>query len=332
MYMQRERGKLTEFGIQLNRLLLRLKEPMAIADYTDLTGLSYKYISQLRTNPHRRPGSYAIMNILKPFVDFKVITLDEALQFSKIIRGKTLTLGECQALFPATNETDLRQAINKALHSGSGKVTVSNEIEIIEDDYFVPVPVIEFIRKENPQIVKMLEHSATYGRHYIDAIKTLNPKIKEIRLLIHNPLEQSDKQRVGICQQIRTLKLVDFKSEVLKIRCYNQQASLRGRKFDNELLLLGWFTFHYDPSYPEYGKNQIWGHNNPLVMTSLNGQGKYLGEMFDRVFDSLWNDAENPSLMTVCTQQCKLYQVGGHSAESSVKCAISEDWLRKVSV
>lgn len=331
MSIPRKKVRLTEFGIQLDRLLARLNEPMTIADYTDLTDLSYKYISQLRTNPVRRPGSYAIVKILKPFVDFKVLTLDEALQFSKIVRGKLLTLGECRDLFSSTNEKDLRQAINTSLQSGYGTVTEPSEIKIIANDYSIPMPVTEFIARENPQFVKMLEYSGTYGRHYIDAIKALDPKIKEIRLLIHNPLIQPDTRKVSICQQIRTLKMVDFKSDVLKIRCYNQRASLRGRKFDNEVIVLGWYTFYYDPSYPEYGNNHIWGHNNPLIMARLRSQGKYLGDMFDRVFDSLWNDTENPSLLSVCTQHCEAYRVGRKSTDGNEGCSISEDWLKKVS-
>jgi hypothetical protein len=333
MSIQRKKVRLTEFGIQLDRLLARLKDPMTITDYTDLTGLAYKYISQLRTNPDRRPGSYAIVKIFKPFVDFNVLTLDEALQFSKIMRGKTLTLDECKDLFPAMNEQDLHQAINTSLQSECNIVTEPNEITIIENDYSVPMPVIEFIGQEHPHVVKMLEHNATYGRHYIDAIKALDPKIKEIRLLIHNPLEQllSDLQKERICQQIRTLKLVDFDSDVLKIKCYNQRASLRGRKFDDELIVLGWYTFYFDSSYPEYGKNQMWGHNNPLIMARLRSQGKYLGEMFDRVFDSLWNDIQNPSPLIVCTQQCKVYRAGGKSSDGNGGCSVSEEWLKKVS-
>jgi hypothetical protein len=187
--------------------------------------------------------------------------------------------------------------------------------------------------QENPQVVKMLEHSATCGRHYIDAIKSLDSKIKEIRLLIHNPFEEmiSDLQKERTCEQIRTLKLVDFGRDVLKIRCYNQRASLRGRKFDNELVVLGWYTYYYDLNYPEYGKNQIWGHNNPLIVSRLRNQSKYLGEMFDRVFDCLWNDNGSASLLTVCTKRCHLYQAGGKAAGSKEGCSVSEDWLKRVS-
>ncbi len=324
---------LTEFGIQLDRLLAKWKEHMTIAEYADLTGLSYKYISQLRTKTNRRPGSYAIVKLLKPFVDFEILDLNEALQFSKVTRGKILTLNECRILFPAAGDLELHQAVNIALQSGNGAVTGLMEIKIIENDYSVPVTVIDFIRQEKPQVIKMLEHNATYGRHYIDAIKTLDPGIKEIRLLIHNPLEQllSDLQKERICEQIRTLKLVDFKSNVLKIRCYNQRASLRGRKFDNELIVLGWYTFYYDPDYPEYGKNQMWGHNNPLIVSRLKDEGQYLGEMFDRVFDALWNDSDNPSLLDVCTKQCKLYRKGSKSERDSQPCTVSEEWLKKVS-
>jgi hypothetical protein len=333
MPIPEKKARLTEFGIQLDRLLSKLKEPMTIVDYSDLVGMSYKYISQLRTKPDRRPGSYAIVKLLKPFIDFKILSLTEALQVSKVTRGKILTLGECRELFPDATEKELHQAINKALQSGHGLVAGPVEIEITENDYSVPMSVIEFIQQENPRVVKMLEHNATYGRYYIDALKTLDPKVKEIRLLIHNPLEQllGDLQKERICAQIRTLKLVDFKDDVLKIRCYNQRASLRGRKFDNDLIVLGWYTYYYDPKYPEYGKNQMWGHNNPLIVTRLKDQGRHLGEMFDRVFDSLWNDVDNPSLLDVCTLQCKFSNEGDRSVFDNRHCSVSEEWLKRVS-
>jgi hypothetical protein len=334
MSSSRENSKITEFGIQLDRLIAKLKEPMTIAAYTELTGLAYKYISQLRTKPDRRPGSYAIVRLLKPFVDFKVLSINEALQFSKITRGKILTLNECKGLFPTMSDTDLRHVINAALQSGNHAAIEAKEITIFENNYSVPLPVIEFIRQENPRVVKILEHSGTLGRHYIDEIKTLDSKIKQIRLLIHNPLEQmiSELQKERTCEQIRTLKLVDFKSDdVLKIRCYNQFASLQGEKFGDELIVLGWYTYYYDPNYPEYGKHQIWGHNNPLIVANLKNESKCLGEMFDRVFDSLWNDKENPSLLTVCTKHCKLYQERGKPAAGKEHCPVSEDWLKKVS-
>jgi hypothetical protein len=271
--------------------------------------------------------------LLKPFVDLGILTLNEAIQFSKITRGKILTLSECRSIFPNISEKDLYQAINTALQLKDHTVTEPTDIMIIENDYSVPMPVIDYIRQENPQVVKMLEQSATYGRHYVDAIKTLNSNIKQIQLLIHNPLNQiSELQKERTCEQIRTLKLIGFKrDDILKIKCYNQRASLRGVKFDNDLIVLGWYTYYYDPDYPEYGKNQIWGHNNPLIVARSKNQVRCLGEMFDRVFGHLWNDTGSTSLLTVCTKQCELYRAGGRSTGNSQGCSVSEDWLKRVS-
>jgi hypothetical protein len=328
----REKVRLTEFGIQLDRLLTKLKEPMSIVDYANLSDMSYKYISQLRTKHDRRPGSYAIVKLLKPFAELGILSLSEAIQFSKITRGKILTLNECRSLFPGTSEKDLHQAVKTMLQL-EGLATTEPMETIIENDYSVPIPVIEYIRQNNPQVVRMIENSATYGRHYIDAIKTLDTNIKQIQLLIHNPLERpvSNLQKQRTCEQIRTLKLVDFSNNSLKIRCYNQPASLRGRKFDDALIVLGWYTYYYDPDYPEYDTNQIWGHNNPLIVSWLRNENKCLGEMFDRVFELLWNDTSSKSLLTVCSKQCELYRPGGKSTTNSKGCSVSEDWLRRVS-
>jgi len=53
--------------------------------------------------------------------------------------------------------------------------------------------------------------------------------------------------------------------------------------------------------------------------------------MFDRVFESLWNDSENTSLLNVCNKQCKLYQAGSKSDGVKNGCTVSEDWLIRVS-
>jgi hypothetical protein len=95
--------------------------------------------------------------------------------------------------------------------------------------------------------------------------------------------------------------------------------------------LVGWYTYYYDPSYPEYGKFQIWGHTNPLILSHLRNQGKFLGEMFDRDFNALWNDADSASILDICTKQCPLYKAGSKSASEGEKCSVSEDWLNKVS-
>jgi hypothetical protein len=328
----RENSGITEFGIQLDHLIARIKESMTLVDYSELTGLSYKYISQLRTKHDRRPGSYAIIRLLKPFVDFEVLSIEEALHFSKVTRGRLLSFDECKAIFPKLNEEDLHHVMNTVLRSEDHTIEEQPNIMIIENDFIPPTRVIEFLRQKKPEVVKMIENSATCGRHYIDSIKTWDLKIKQIQLLIHNPLEQiSEVQKERTCEQIRTLKLVDFKDDILKIKCYSQCASIRGRKFDNELIALGWYTYYYDLNYPEYGEQQIWGQNNPLIVAYLKGEGKYLGEIFDRVFESLWNGKENTSLFTVCTEQCNLFQAVGKSTGLNKHCTVSEDWLKKVS-
>jgi hypothetical protein len=329
----RERSRLTDFGIQLDHYISKIEEHMTITDYAELTGLSYKYISQLRTRPDRRPGSYATVQLLKPFADLKVLTLNEALQFSKISRGKTLTLHECKEIFPAASETELRQAVKEGLQSVNQTVYKPQELMTIENEYCVPAPITEYIKHERPQVVKILDFSSQQGRNYINAIKTLDPDIKQVQLLIHNPLVQpvSDLLKKRTCENIKLLKVYDFNSDVLKIKCYSQTGSLRGVKFDDELIMLGWVTYYFDPNYPEYGKNQIWGPGNPLIISPLRNQGKCLGELFDRVFNSLWDDTDNVPILDVCTQQCKFNKAVGKSVGDNEECPVSKDWLKKVS-
>jgi hypothetical protein len=67
----RGNSRLTEFGIRLDLLLAKLKEHMTIADYTELTGLSYKYVSQV--NDQRCSVS---SDWLKKVSDWQLLTRD----------------------------------------------------------------------------------------------------------------------------------------------------------------------------------------------------------------------------------------------------------------
>ncbi|HEY31907.1 MAG TPA: hypothetical protein G4O10_02235 [Dehalococcoidia bacterium] len=100
---------LTAFGKDLDSLLNQAGK-FNLRQYADECGVSYKYISQLRTMPDRRPGGlYA--SLLKPFVQLQIIDLAESHRLSLRHRGKPLSLSECGELFPETPEKDLLESI-----------------------------------------------------------------------------------------------------------------------------------------------------------------------------------------------------------------------------
>jgi len=104
---------LTAFGKDLDSLL-RQAGKFNLREYADECGVSYKYISQLRTMPDRRPGGlYA--SLLKPFTLLQIVDLADSHQLSLRHRGKPLSLSECSELFPGTPEDDLLKSIEQAV-------------------------------------------------------------------------------------------------------------------------------------------------------------------------------------------------------------------------
>jgi len=79
----------------------------------------------------------------------------------------------------------------------------------------------------------------------------------------------------------------------LKIKCYKVPASLRGRIIDDDLLVLGVYTYDRGRSSTySIDKPQIWGAPNPVVVTFRNHpHGKTAADWFNEVFARLWRDA-----------------------------------------
>jgi hypothetical protein len=80
----------------------------------------------------------------------------------------------------------------------------------------------------------------------------------------------------------------------VQIRCYEAPPSLRGRKFDNLLVDVGWYTPDLGRQGGEDEDWEVIGHLNPLVVSSAETEeGQHLREMFDRVFESLWESSKD---------------------------------------
>lgn len=142
----------------------------------------------------------------------------------------------------------------------------------------------------------MLEYSAV---SVWDLIAWLAEQGASLRILIKHPASTTgDFQRTKILNSIRHLDrfvLREHRTRV-QIRCYKSPASLRGKKFDDLLMDVGWYT-------PDLGRQgaadddedwEVIGHLNPLVVSSAETEeGQHLREMFDRVFESLWEAAKD---------------------------------------
>lgn len=185
-------------------------------------------------------------------------------------------------------------------------------VKIYSDEHDVTERLLHFMREERPRHVKMIEYSSKSVEPLIRQL--MNPGgTTQIELLITHPKHALTKFQSSerVCAQIKTLAHVVARSQQyrqrLKIKCYSQRASIRGRQFDESLIAVGWYT--YDAVKGEevaIGQEQIWGDRNAIVVVNLQRrEERPLAEMFNRVFRSLWDDG-TPIIKVCneCTEDC----------------------------
>lgn len=192
--------------------------------------------------------------------------------------------------------------------------------------------IVNFIKSEgaqepaSPQVAKLTEYSSY----------TVEPILRElvrygwrINLLIFNPLSEEVLSKFQkdqrICFMIKRLRGAGFLGayERAKIRCYEGQASIRGRKLANKLIQIGWYTYEQrEEAKKDMGDNQIWGHDNPLMSAPVaSAEGRSLEPMFDRVWQDFW-DNRSLAIKEVCGSCSKKAECLGDGAD---------DWLDRVS-
>ncbi|MCP2292823.1 GNAT family N-acetyltransferase [Nocardia amikacinitolerans] len=71
---------------------------------------------------------------------------------------------------------------------------------------------------------------------------------------------------------------------------YRDTASVRGRTVDDTLISLGWYTYDRRPGI---AGRQVWGHNNPAVLTDQkSAEGRLLVQFYDSLFENLLANSE----------------------------------------
>lgn len=164
----------------------------------------------------------------------------------------------------------------------------------------------KLIREEKPNRANILQYSSDKIFSLLEIFCEVET---EVFLLLQHPevanLMAGDMQRKKICMRIGELLTSlpkDFPKSNIAIRCYEQKASVRGIKFGN-YVCIGWYT--YDIRLPGYGKNQIWGHDNPHITLKLDSaEGKIIESSFDKTFKNLWY--EGVDLKTICGECNKM--------------------------
>lgn len=164
------------------------------------------------------------------------------------------------------------------------EVTVNVSRDQDADDQFV----LDSIERATPATVDFLEFSGAYATKIIATLKKKN--CRNIRLLLKHPETVGDYQARRILQQLEFLYrlILDQGFESAELRCYRHEASLRGRKFGQDLINVGWYT--PDVAKPDM---EVRGHSNPMISAPLSSpEGLWLARMFDGLFQQLWGAPE----------------------------------------
>jgi hypothetical protein len=135
--------------------------------------------------------------------------------------------------------------------------------------------------------VDMLEYS---GHSVHSLLENLVKNGANVRLLIRDPASVSQFQGNRILATIRHIErfVLIHSSGKIEIRTYAFASSLRGRRFDNALVVLGWYTPDVEASGLA-GDMEIMGHCNPTIVSDSDSEeGRAFVEFFDRTFSALW--------------------------------------------
>ncbi len=150
----------------------------------------------------------------------------------------------------------------------------------------------DYYAGRRPGKVDLIEYSGVTANDLLSQLREGNC---EVRLLLQHPDDartkfQQDRIRVNVDS---LLKVTFATYNRIQIKYYRAPASVRGRCFDDDLVMLGWYR-HIA------GDTAIAGHSNPMF-TALRQtpEGRELIRWFREAFDSLW---EHPKTVWVAGQ------------------------------
>ncbi|MDY6866048.1 MAG: hypothetical protein SVY15_08790 [Halobacteriota archaeon] len=152
--------------------------------------------------------------------------------------------------------------------------------------------LIDFINSKRPKEVYMVEYSSKTVDEILRTLVSADWKPK-IYLLLQHPkeVEKIVGQKKRIWEQITTTIYHEEKLRdcpYLKILCYTQRTSFRGRKFDDELINIGWYTYERDT----IGEEHIHGGDRPVINFKRGEKGfDEIEKMFNGVFKNLWENS-----------------------------------------
>lgn len=168
---------------------------------------------------------------------------------------------------------------------------LQNEVSVLSDQSStseLKQVLSEYIADRRPNEVKMIEYSSSTVDTIIhDAII----EGAEVKLLLKHPDSTiPDNQPSKILNQVKSIHSDLGGTKDIQIRFYKPPAGLRGRKFDEDLINCGWYTYQTNNERGTHLK----GHINPTILVTSDEKEDYrdVNQMFDRMFNNLWKNSE----------------------------------------
>jgi hypothetical protein len=177
-------------------------------------------------------------------------------------------------------------------------VGVDYRVSALRDDRESEEHVMKHLRALAPKSADMLEFSGYSVHHLIEQLAHGDAKI---RLLMKDPRTTNEFQRRRILSSVEHIQrwISDRYDAPIEIRFYTSAPSLRGRKFDDRFISVGWYTPAIDAKGRDEG-TEVKGHCNPSVMCSTTtDEGQRLMAFFDTTFTSLWEASKDNSVESV---------------------------------
>jgi hypothetical protein len=204
-----------------------------------------------------------------------------------LLSSVALLTSSCLALLAILVDTTLAEAAARANESR----TFKND----DDAFSTLAPQLE---SRPPKTVDLLEYSCHGALPLLSKLEELG-STKEIRLLVAHPdaaisLYQRD---VRLAEALRALAYripaARARKIGLRIRCYSNAPSMRGRLVDGTQLVIGWYTFD-DRRLGDPGGKAMAGASNASISVHVdNPCGPDLISTYRRTFDNLWRDADD---------------------------------------
>jgi hypothetical protein len=153
----------------------------------------------------------------------------------------------------------------------------------------------EFVRGNRLSSVKLCEYSTASVEPLLGCLAD-REGLKSIQLLLGRPAparpyQTADRLRPALVRLALQFPVQTARARGLEIKCYSEPPSMRGRKFGDQLIVMGWYTYHRRQK--KWARDQIWGDVNALVWTPcVREEWPAMRDMFEEVFNTLWETAE----------------------------------------